>query len=540
MADIDYKTLELSKAKILFLDGNTKSVARYKLYIESVEDTEYFCEYIRAISLVINSDFDKWYAEVEIYVRKAINPLISEIKKSGINIFDNFVTSHIFEHLITALIDNIDAVEDTDEKDKLFLLLWNILRYKFSTINLINLLYNNNNIDYSNIQQCFSCFEKPIQRSILYCQFISQAEQRLLLALSFDTIHFNYKLFDYPVSIECKIQNVINKGTMHLLDEDNDTIIEMLYSNILESFTNYKVHKNISKQNEFNLAIALGEELDEKMLNELREEETINIYGDSFFQQLPLEYLNIKSSRPLGLEYNISYVLKREPNFTHRIDKQKEITLFSQIPEYKYNNLLYKELEYAKEELIGIIDILQTQNIDIRQYTRKQATVDNLKLSSKARILHFVTHGVLIENGNVALLLAPDKNGNSLLTQNDILNIDFSSVDVVVLSACNSALGKIERGISLQGLANAFLYSGVKSVLATKNPVEDLLTSLFIPKFYRFLFDYPIIDVLRLTRKYFHESDYIDFHNAYSNKEGSKINKEKIFTEFLSKWAMWY
>lgn len=55
---------------------------------------------------------------------------------------------------------------------------------------------------------------------------------------------------------------------------------------------------------------------------------------------------------------------------------------------------------------------------------------------------------------------------------------------LVVLSACESAGGRVLYGEGLQGLSSAFLAAGVSSVVATLWPVEDRSTAVFMHHFY--------------------------------------------------------
>lgn len=59
------------------------------------------------------------------------------------------------------------------------------------------------------------------------------------------------------------------------------------------------------------------------------------------------------------------------------------------------------------------------------------------------------------------------------------------SAEVVVLSGCQTALGRQVRGEGPIGLARAFMYAGVPRVVASLWPVDDLATSELMKRFYR-------------------------------------------------------
>jgi CHAT domain-containing protein len=73
---------------------------------------------------------------------------------------------------------------------------------------------------------------------------------------------------------------------------------------------------------------------------------------------------------------------------------------------------------------------------------------------------------------------------DELLSAREICDLDLSNVDFVVLSACQTAQGKItDEGAAgiVRGLKNA----GVKTILATLWSVNDTSTMLFMQELYR-------------------------------------------------------
>ncbi len=120
------------------------------------------------------------------------------------------------------------------------------------------------------------------------------------------------------------------------------------------------------------------------------------------------------------------------------------------------------------------------------------ASVSNITNENLAdyRILHFATHGILNTSrpafsGLYFSLF--DRNGQpqkGFLTLEDIYNLELSS-DLIVLSACQTALGKDIRGEGLIGLSRAFLYAGSHRVVASLWKVDDVATAEFMRLFYR-------------------------------------------------------
>lgn len=109
------------------------------------------------------------------------------------------------------------------------------------------------------------------------------------------------------------------------------------------------------------------------------------------------------------------------------------------------------------------------------------------------RVIHFATHGVL---NNVhpelsgIVLSQVDEQGAALdgmLRLHDIYNLKLPA-ELVVLSACDTGLGKDIRGEGLASLTRGFMYAGSPRVVATMWKVDDYATSLFMKSFYEHMF----------------------------------------------------
>ena len=108
------------------------------------------------------------------------------------------------------------------------------------------------------------------------------------------------------------------------------------------------------------------------------------------------------------------------------------------------------------------------------------------------RILHFATHAILDDErpglSGIVLSLV-DRAGrrqNGFLRLYDIYNLRLNA-DLVVLSACRTALGKEIRGEGLIGLTRGFYYAGAPRVLATLWQIDDRTTAAFMRPFYEAL-----------------------------------------------------
>ena len=113
---------------------------------------------------------------------------------------------------------------------------------------------------------------------------------------------------------------------------------------------------------------------------------------------------------------------------------------------------------------------------------------------SRSRVVHFATHGFSMraypQLSGLALsqstVRGSDKDGLLRAYEIDDLKLD---ADLVVLSACQRALGKDVRGEGLVGLAQAFLAGGSSAVLVSLWEVDDRATAELMGQFYRYLVD---------------------------------------------------
>ena len=110
---------------------------------------------------------------------------------------------------------------------------------------------------------------------------------------------------------------------------------------------------------------------------------------------------------------------------------------------------------------------------------------------ARARIVHFATHALLDVrrpelSGIVLSGSGPGSSQDSFLSLADITGLRLSA-QLVVLSACRTALGKEVRGEGLVGLTRGFMSGGAPRVIASLWKVPDTATAALMTKFYRLL-----------------------------------------------------
>ncbi len=131
---------------------------------------------------------------------------------------------------------------------------------------------------------------------------------------------------------------------------------------------------------------------------------------------------------------------------------------------------------------------------DVTLYLREEASEFRVKNSSelpRARWVHFATHASIDEQETVGTRLelaggSSEDGEDGALHLSEIFDLDLSA-QLVVLSACQTALGREVTGEGLVGLSRGFFYAGARSLVTSQWRVEDEQTAEVMVRFYRAL-----------------------------------------------------
>ncbi len=133
----------------------------------------------------------------------------------------------------------------------------------------------------------------------------------------------------------------------------------------------------------------------------------------------------------------------------------------------------------------GFNSVLSLRNSDLTESNIKNSPLNEF------RYLHFATHGRVNEQNpqQSGLIISEliETEGpfqeDGYLNSKEISSLTFNA-DMVVLSACNTAVGKIISGEGLQGLQRSFFKAGASSVVVSLWSVYDKSTASFMDSFY--------------------------------------------------------
>ncbi|MEQ8809254.1 MAG: CHAT domain-containing protein, partial [Imperialibacter sp.] len=172
-------------------------------------------------------------------------------------------------------------------------------------------------------------------------------------------------------------------------------------------------------------------------------------------------------------------------------------------------------LPEAEREADDVTEILQGGKWKVSDFYYLNATESNLKLSQDPGILHLATHGYFEEDSkrqsallNSGVYLARDKSTqeDGILTAYEAMNLKLDQTRLVVLSACETALGTVKNGEGVYGLQRAFLVAGASNLIISLVKVNDTATKNFMNMFYsEFVKEHSIEDSFFTARQRFKE-----------------------------------
>ena len=152
--------------------------------------------------------------------------------------------------------------------------------------------------------------------------------------------------------------------------------------------------------------------------------------------------------------------------------------------------LVIPRLPYTRQEAAQLLALTpKSSSFSAMDFQANRMTVLDPAMS-QYRYVHFATHGVLDSErpGLSSLVLsmvdAQGKPQDGFLRANDIYNLKLPA-ELVVLSACQTGLGKDIKGEGLVGLTRGFMYAGAARVVVSLWSVNDRATADLMTRFYQ-------------------------------------------------------
>ena len=225
--------------------------------------------------------------------------------------------------------------------------------------------------------------------------------------------------------------------------------------------------------------------------------EHLIIIPDGFLSYLPFETLPLPPGRPAsnggGLisRYSVSYA----PSCSALLSLRRK----SEPPEHSKDFLAFGDPEYHRMKagrkpgqlyVAAMMNDLYTEaGFDLSPLGQSGKEIRRIsrRFSEKYQIIHFACHAFLDDRvpfrSGLFLSLREDGGEDGLLQAREIASLRMNAA-MVVLSACQTSLGHLERGEGIMGLTRAFFTSGARSVLSTLWEIEDKAAAVFMEHFY--------------------------------------------------------
>lgn len=135
-----------------------------------------------------------------------------------------------------------------------------------------------------------------------------------------------------------------------------------------------------------------------------------------------------------------------------------------------------------------IARLMHKRQIKVRLLTQSAATESAFKSAQvqRARYVHLATHGVVNEEEPrlSEIFLHQDAAEDGDVFTGEIYGMRFQA-DLLVISACQTGLGKVSRGEGIIGLSRAFVFAGVNNLTVSYWQVADFSTAQLMEQFYR-------------------------------------------------------
>ena len=233
--------------------------------------------------------------------------------------------------------------------------------------------------------------------------------------------------------------------------------------------------------------------------NHLSKEKEIFIIPDGLLGYLPFETLLTELPAPQApVNYRqLPYLIHKYPisysyhiQFSAQAETDKKINSLAFAPAFgprlakdSFRQSLV-ELHYAQEELVALESYFPGL-----AYNHFEAKESVFKEKAKAfPLLHLSTHSWIDPNksGDNYLLFSPetDSSEDGKLHSYELYNLNLTA-KMAVLSACNTGVGKLQKGEGIMSMAHAFAYAGCPSIIMSLWQVNDHSTAKLMEGFYQ-------------------------------------------------------
>ncbi len=316
-----------------------------------------------------------------------------------------------------------------------------------------------------------------------YASYFNQTQKVFDLKELKNKLKDNQRIVQYIFAENNVYAYVITKRSTHLIKigSKNELIAKLqplIKSLTKPNTTNYK-----------NAATLIYNLLLPTQLLGLDTKQELIFIRDDILHYLPMEVLIDAQGKFLVESHTVSYTSSLLLwNEQLQAKKSKNNTLGIFVPTYSSTTKQTKRSEYG--ELLGAnneaLEIAKLFKSDL--FLGKEASKQTfIKEAKKYNLLHLAMHSNInnVDSEFSNLAFSGDKNDDKLFIS-ELYNISLDA-DLVVLSACNTAVGNIKKGEGLVNVSRAFTYAGIPSTVTSLWEVPDKETSQIMISFYNYL-----------------------------------------------------
>jgi CHAT domain-containing protein len=182
------------------------------------------------------------------------------------------------------------------------------------------------------------------------------------------------------------------------------------------------------------------------------------------------------------------------------------------------------------------IDGLEQENGKGDYYRQQSATIGRFReKAANASIIHIASHAFATADSILPRIELYD----STLYLNELYAMRLNA-NLVVLSACNTGIGKMEKSEGVMSLARGFYYAGAKNVITSLWEVDDKATATIFNSFYASAGNNTYTNALRIARLQYLQTNGmgIEKYSPYYWAGFIKIGYEKP-KRGNSRWIIW-
>lgn len=304
--------------------------------------------------------------------------------------------------------------------------------------------------------------------------------------------------------------------------------------------------EEIKKTEARNISDILGELIWKPILAQYSRVKDIYFSPDGVLHMLPIEYYSADGINSMSEQYNMYRLSSTKDLVRKNKNRHTNSAIlyggldYNQLTENNHSSEMpgmwrgvaerggFDPLFNTALETQEIKDLLTKKNISTTLYSGETGTEESFRnLSGKSQgFIHLATHGMYVNPDNVDIkknennfdflesmvnlndpvkedvtlthsflvmaggnrvisrIPVTDKNKDGILTSKEISQLDLRGVDLVVLSACESALGDINNG-GVYGLQRGFKKAGANTIVMSLDKVDDEATRILMVEFYR-------------------------------------------------------